>query len=125
MTAGRTTQTMKPMTAAKKLGIYLPATPESFREAGEITRSELARLMTSPPEWLVRLREAGPHPREVVASRLRVSIAGLARAGVTEALTTEQIEDLRQEPPVWLVQERETFARVQADEEQAAHRRKA
>ncbi|WP_086810103.1 DUF5997 family protein, partial [Streptomyces reticuliscabiei] len=59
-----------------------------------------------PPEWLRDLRRDGPHPRPVVAAKLSVSIAGLARGGVTEALTTEQIEALKQEAPEWLRHER-------------------
>ncbi len=46
-------QAMKPATAAKKLGIYLPATPEEFR-AGGITREELA----DPEAGAALLREA-------------------------------------------------------------------
>jgi hypothetical protein len=100
-----TTQTMKPATAAKKLGVYLPATPAGFQE-GVVSRAELKALQTDPPEWLVELRRSGPHPRPVVAAKLGVSITGLARGGVTEALTTEQIEALKQDQPQWLVQER-------------------
>jgi hypothetical protein len=110
-------QTMKPMTAAKKLGIHCPAAPASFREAASISRSELARLMSDPPEWLVELRRTGPHPREVVAARLGVSIAGLVRGGAGDALLTSQIEQLRQDPPAWLVRERANLARVRAEEE--------
>ncbi|WP_435137114.1 DUF5997 family protein [Actinacidiphila sp. bgisy144] len=105
MTSQQTTQTMKPATAAKKLGVYLPATPAGFQE-GVVSRAELKALQTDPPEWLVELRRRGPHPRPVVAAKLGVSITGLARGGVTEALTTEQIEALKQDRPEWLVQER-------------------
>ena len=107
---------MKPATAAKKLGVYLPATPEEFR-AGGITREELGELQQNPPEWLTQLRRHGPHPRPVVAGRLGVSISGLARGGIEDALTTEQIDALRQDPPPWLVAERVTHARVLAEEE--------
>lgn len=107
---------MKPATAAKKLGVHLPATPEEFR-AGGITREELAQMQQNPPEWLTELRRKGPHPRPVVAGRLGVSISGLARGGVDEALTTEQIDALRHDPPAWLLAERATFARVKAEEE--------
>ncbi len=112
---------MKPATAAKKLGIYLPATPEEFR-AGGITREQLADLETNPPEWLVHLRRHGPHPRPVVAGRLGVSISGLARGGVEDALTSEQIDALRADPPAWLVAERETHAKVREEEERLAQR---
>jgi hypothetical protein len=114
MTSHQSTQTMKAATAAKKLGVYLPATPEEF-QAGQVTRSELAALMSNPPEWLSELRRTGPHPRPVVAARLGVSIAGLARGGVTEALTTEQIEALREERPEWLEKERATQAEVRKE----------
>jgi len=113
---------MKPVTAAKKLGIHLPAAPESFREASAVTRSELAALMSTPPEWLRELRENGPHPREVVASRLGVSIAGLVRGGVTEPLLTAEIVELGQQPPAWLVRERATHADVTAEEDRVAAR---
>lgn len=102
-------QLLKPINAAKRLGIYLPATPPEFQAQG-ITRGELAALEADPPEWLVELRRNGPHPRPVVAGRLGVSISGLARAGVTEALTTAQIDALRADPQPWLVAERERAA---------------
>ncbi|WP_435612484.1 DUF5997 family protein [Streptomyces sp. bgisy159] len=134
MKSHQSAQTMKPATAAKKLGVYLPATPAEFQE-GVVSRAELNELQANPPEWLRELRQNGPHPRPVVASKLGVSIAGLARGGVTEALTTEQIEAVRSEMPEWLVKERATQAEVRkeaarlkrrdaerdAEEEQPAH----
>ncbi|MCF3175323.1 hypothetical protein IPZ61_18610 [Streptomyces sioyaensis] len=114
MTSHQTTQTMKPATAAKKLGVYLEATPAEFQE-GVISRSELNALQADPPEWLVELRRNGPHPRPVVAAKLGVSISGLARGGITEPLTTEQIETLKQELPEWLQKERATQAEVRKE----------
>ncbi|WP_431781941.1 DUF5997 family protein [Streptomyces chumphonensis] len=114
MTAHRKTQTMKPATAAKKLGVYLDATPAEFRD-GVVSRDELNALQADPPAWLRELRRDGPHPRPVVAARLGVSISGLARGGVTEALTSEQIEALKQEDPEWLRKERATQADVRAE----------
>ncbi|GAA0495433.1 DUF5997 family protein [Streptomyces olivaceiscleroticus] len=108
------TQTMKPATAAKKLGVYLEATPAEFRE-GVVSRTELNALQSDPPEWLRELRRNGPHPRPVVASKLGVSISGLARGGVTEALTTEQIDALKAENPEWLQKERATQAEVRKE----------
>ncbi len=105
---------MKPATAAKKLGVYLEATPDDFRE-GVVSRAELNALQADPPQWLRDLRRDGPHPRPVVAAKLGVSIAGLGRAGVTEALTTEQIETLKQERPEWLERERATQAEVRRE----------
>ena len=110
----QSTQTMKPATAAKKLGVYLEATPAEFRE-GDVSRAELDRLQAAPPEWLRELRADGPHPRPVVAEKLGVSIAGLARGGVTDALTTEQIDALKQEQPEWLQKERATQAEVRKE----------
>jgi hypothetical protein len=107
-------QTMKAATAAKKLGIYLPAAPEEFRER-EVSRTELAELTAAPPAWLTTLRADGPHPREVVAQKLGVSISGLARSGVDQALTTVEIRELLAAPPAWLVQERATQAAVHAE----------
>ncbi|MGI3202361.1 DUF5997 family protein [Streptomyces sp. GLT-R25] len=114
MTSHQNTQTMKPATAAKKLGVYLEATPTEFQE-GVVSRSELTALQADPPQWLQDLRRDGPHPRPVVASKLGVSIAGLARGGVTEALTTEQIEALKAEGPEWLQKERATQAEVRKE----------
>ncbi|WP_454043076.1 DUF5997 family protein [Cellulosimicrobium sp. Marseille-Q8652] len=119
MSPKHSAQSMKPATAAKKLGVYLPATPEEFR-AKEITRAELEELEKNPPEWLADLRRHGPHPRPVVAGRLGVSISGLTRGGLTEPLTTEQIDELRQDPPAWLAQEREVLKKVRAEEERLA-----
>ncbi|MER7480664.1 DUF5997 family protein [Streptomyces sp. NPDC126510] len=116
MTSHQSTQTMKPATAAKKLGVYLEATPAEFRE-GVVSRAELNELQANPPQWLQDLRRNGPHPRPVVAAKLGVSIAGLARAGVTEPLTTEQIEALKQEGPEWLERERTTQAEVRKETE--------
>ena len=104
-------QTMKPATAAQKLGVYLPATPESFR-AEPVSRQQLNQWIADPPEWLVELRKTGPHPRPVVAHKLGVSNAGLARGEVTEPLTTDEISALLHKRPAWLVRERATHAEV-------------
>ncbi|MHC5905508.1 DUF5997 family protein [Streptomyces sp. S6] len=114
MKSHQTAQTLKPATAAKKLGVYLPATPAEFKE-GVVSRAELTELQENPPQWLRELRLTGPHPRPVVAARLGVSIAGLARGGVTEALTTAEIEALREESPEWLEKERATQAEVRKE----------
>jgi hypothetical protein len=114
MTSQKTPQTMKPATAAKKLGVYLEATPAEFQE-GAVSRDELDALQADPPEWLRDLRRDGPHPRPVVAAKLGVSIAGLARGGVTEALTTAQIDAIKEEQPDWLRQERTTQAEVRRE----------
>ncbi|MGA5063870.1 DUF5997 family protein [Streptomyces exfoliatus] len=114
MTSHQSTQTMKPATAAKKLGVYLEATPAEFQE-GVVSRTELNELQSNPPAWLQELRKNGPHPRPVVAQKLGVSIAGLARGGITEPLTTEQIEALKQELPEWLQKERATQAEVRKE----------
>jgi hypothetical protein len=106
---------MKPATAAKKLDVYLPATPPEFQE-NAITRSELAALAADPPQWLKDLRKNGPHPKNLVAAKLGVSIAGLARGGVTEALTTEQINALLEDKPEWLIAERESYQTVLREE---------
>lgn len=102
---------MKPATAAKKLGIYLPATPADFQE-GEVTRSQFLELQSNPPEWLVTLRLNGPHPRPVVAQKLGISTSGLARAGAPDVLTTAEIKALLEQKPEWLVVERATQAAV-------------
>ncbi|GAA2813160.1 DUF5997 family protein [Kitasatospora aburaviensis] len=110
----KTTQTMKPATAAKKLGIYLNAAPAEFQE-GVVSREELNALQAEPPAWLTDLRRNGPHPRPVVAAKLGVSVSGLARGGVTEALTTAQIDALKEENPSWLERERTVQAEVRKE----------
>jgi hypothetical protein len=115
MSQERSPQTMKPATAAQKLGIYLPAAPKEFQN-GAVTRAQLNELLATPPEWLVALRLAGPHPRQIVASKLGVSASGLARGGVTEPLTTAEIQELLRTPPAWLVRERATQAGVREEQ---------
>lgn len=105
---------MKPATAASKLGVYLPATPEEFQRS-MITRAELDQLRADPPAWLSQLRRNGPFPRDIVAQKLGVSRSGLARAGVVEALDADQIGTLIADPPDWLVHERETYRKVAAE----------
>jgi hypothetical protein len=114
MTSQKTPQTMKPATAAKKLGVYLEATPAEFQE-GVVSRDELNALQAEPPEWLRELRRNGPHPRPVIAAKLGISISGLARGGITDPLTTEQIDALKAEGPDWLQRERETQAEVRKE----------
>ena len=104
-------QSMKPATAAKKLDVYLPATPAEFQE-NAITRAELAALQADPPHWLKDLRKNGPHPKNLVAAKLGISIAGLTRGDVEKALTTEQIDALLEEKPDWLIIERESYQQV-------------
>lgn len=115
----KTPQNMKPATAAKKLGIYLPAAPAEFQE-GSVTRAQFDELLANPPQWLQDLRANGPHPRPVVAHKLNVSISGLARAEITEALTTAQIETLLADRPTWLQEERASLAAVRAEDQRVS-----
>ncbi|GIH14246.1 DUF5997 family protein [Rugosimonospora africana] len=115
-------QVMKPSTAAEKLDVYLPAMPREFQER-LISREELDELQRNPPQWLVDLRRNGPHPRNVVAARLRISNSGLARGGITEPLTTAQIAALVADPPEWLARERETHAEVLREQRRLRERR--
>lgn len=108
-------QSMKPATAAKKLDVYLPATPAEFQQ-NPITRAELAALQADPPQWLTDLRKNGPHPKNLVAAKLGITISGLARGGVTEALTTDEIKALLEDQPEWLTAERENFQNVLTEE---------
>ncbi|MGW5052761.1 DUF5997 family protein [Actinokineospora sp. NPDC004072] len=119
MTSRKTPQMMKPATAAKKLGVYLAATPAEFRE-GVVSRDELNALQADPPQWLRELRRNGPHPRPVIAAKLRISIGGLARGGITDPLTTDQIEQLKADNPEWLQRERATQAEVRKEAERLA-----
>ena len=107
-------QSMKPATAAKKLGVFLPATPAEFRE-GDVTRQEFNELVANPPPWLVDLRTNGPHSKHEVARKLGISTSGLARAGIDEALTTAQIKALLEDQPEWLRLERATQAEVRSE----------
>lgn len=111
----KTPQTMKPATAAKKLGILLSAAPAEFQE-GVVSRDELNALQADPPAWLADLRREGPHPRQVVAAKLRVSASGLVRGGVDRPLTTAEIEALKAENPEWLGREQATLTKVRQEE---------
>lgn len=100
---------MKPQTAAKKLGIYLPATPESFQQSA-LTHDEFNELQHTPPEWLQELRRTGPHPRPVVAQKLGITIAALKRNDMDKPLTTEEIKALLEHQPEWLRKARTALA---------------
>lgn len=102
-------QLLKPENAAKKLSIYLPATPDEFQTT-PVSRDELKALNDDPPEWLQTLRRDGPHPRSEVARRLGISNSGLARAGQPDVMTTTEIKQLLVEMPAWLVEERARLA---------------
>ncbi len=115
---------MKPATAAKKLGIYLPATPPQFQD-GEITRSEFLELQANPPEWLAELRRTGPHPKQVVAQKLGISVSGLTRAGAPSSMTTVEIKELLELKPEWLVVERATQAAVHEENARIKFERRA
>ena len=108
-------QTMKPQTAAKKLGVLLSETPADFQE-GVVSRTELNALQTEPPEWLATLRRNGPHTRQETARRLGISNSGLTRGGVGEHLTTDEIKAVIDEMPAWLEAERGIFAQVRAED---------
>lgn len=100
---------MKPVTAAKKLGIYLPATPQEFQD-GAVTHAELHDLQDNPPQWLQELRLSGPHPRPEVARKLGISVTALKSAGVDQAMTTDEIRALLDDQPEWLQKARATLA---------------
>ncbi|MBP2190119.1 DUF5997 family protein [Nocardia goodfellowii] len=114
MSQEKNSQTMKPLTAANKLGIYLPATPEEFRNSS-FTRAQLEALRADPPEWLTELRRTGPFPRDISARKLGISNSGLQRAEVSDALTADEIESLLADPPEWLVRERANFVAVREE----------
>ncbi|MDA0633089.1 DUF5997 family protein [Nonomuraea sp. MCN248] len=117
----KTPQTMKPATAAKKLGILLSATPAEFQE-GVVSRSELNALQAEPPTWLAELRRNGPHPKQVVAAKLGVSISGLLRNGITGPLTTAEIDELKARSPAWLEHERSVQAEVRKETQRLKQR---
>ena len=100
---------MKPVTAAKKLGIYLPATPQEFQD-GAVTHAELRELQDNPPQWLQELRLNGPHPRPEVARKLGISVTALKDSGASQAMTTDEIRTLLEHQPEWLQKARATLA---------------
>ena len=51
-----------------------------------------------------------------MAAKLGVTIAGLARGGVTDALTTDAITALLEDKPEWLIAERENYQNVLIEE---------
>jgi hypothetical protein len=70
------------------------------------------RMLADPPGWLTDLRKHGPHPKNLVAAKLGVSVSGLTRGGITEALTTDAINALLEDKPEWLIAERESYQNV-------------
>lgn len=122
--SAKKTQTMKATTAAKKLGVYLPATPPEFQE-GEVSREDFDEWSVNPPEWLVALRKDGPHPRPVVAAKLGISISGLTRSDADLPYTTAEIKSLLEAPPAWLVAERAVQAEVREEIARVKNEKKA
>ncbi|MGP9724575.1 DUF5997 family protein [Corynebacterium sp. AOP40-9SA-29] len=100
---------MKPQTAAKKLNIYLPATPETFQE-GTLGHDEFVALQNNPPEWLQDLRREGPHPRPEVARKLGITITALKANDMDKPLTTADIKALLENQPDWLRSARSSLA---------------
>lgn len=104
---------MRPQTAAKKLGIYLPATPAQFQD-NAVTHAELRDLQNNPPEWLAQLRREGPHPRPIVAQKLGISVTSLKKNDMDRPLTTAEIKQLLDNQPEWLQAARASFAQERA-----------
>ena len=100
---------MKPATAAKKLGLYLPATPQEFQD-GAVTHAQLRELQENPPQWLVDLRRNGPHPRPEVARKLGISITALKNNDMDKPLTSTEIKELLSNQPAWLSEARRIHA---------------
>ncbi|OFT88590.1 DUF5997 family protein [Corynebacterium sp. HMSC28B08] len=100
---------MKPMTAAKKLGIYLPAAPEEFQNS-PLSHEDFVSYQINPPEWLQELRREGPHPRPEVARRLGITITALKNNQMDKPLTTTEIKAMLEDQPDWLRQARLSLA---------------
>lgn len=100
---------MKPITAAKKLGIYLPAAPQEFQDT-PLTHEQFVGLQKNPPEWLQDLRLTGPHPRPEVARKLGITITSLKNNDMDKPLTTQEIKELLQNQPDWLRHARKSLA---------------
>lgn len=109
---------MRPQTAAKKLGIYLPATPEEFQQ-NAVTHAELRELQENPPEWLAALRREGPHPRPVVAQKLGISVTALKKNEMDRPLTTTEIKELLENQPEWLREARTALAKSREESSRA------
>lgn len=107
---------MKPQTAAKKLGLFLPATPEEFQN-NALTHWEFKALQENPPEWLQTLRREGPHPRPVVAQKLGITIVALKKNDIDKPLTTAEIKALLENQPEWLRAARTQMAEGRATAE--------
>lgn len=106
---------MKPLTAAKKLGIYLPAAPQDFQDH-PLTHEEFVAHQTNPPEWLQILRREGPHPRPEVARKLGITITALKKNGMDKPLTTAEIKVLLENQPDWLREARLSLAKQREDQ---------
>lgn len=100
---------MRAQTAAKKLGIYLPAAPAEFQESA-VTHAQLRDLQDNPPEWLAKLRREGPHPRPVVAQKLGISVTALKKNDLDKPLNTAEIKELLADQPEWLRKARTALA---------------
>ncbi|WP_420100126.1 DUF5997 family protein [Corynebacterium sp.] len=100
---------MKAQTAAKKLNIYLPATPQEFQESS-VSHDEFVALQNDPPQWLQDLRREGPHPRPEVARKLGITITALKANDMDTPLTTAEIKALLENQPDWLRSARSSLA---------------
>lgn len=105
---------MRPQTAAKKLGIYLPAAPQEFQD-GAITHAELRDLHTNPPEWLAELRRTGPYPRPIVAQKLGISVTALKKNDMDKPLNAAEVKELLENQPDWLRAARTAHADSRAE----------
>lgn len=114
---------MKPLTAAKKLGIHLPAAPQEFQDT-PLTHEAFVELQNNPPEWMETLRREGPHPRPEVARKLGITITALKKHDMDEALTTAQIKELLENQPSWLRESRKQLAE-ERERQQEAQEKKA
>ncbi|MGP5081045.1 DUF5997 family protein [Corynebacterium variabile] len=106
---------MKPQTAAKKLNIYLPATPSEFQET-PLTHDKFVALQADPPEWLQTLRREGPFPRPEVARKLGITITALKANDADQPLTATEIKALLQDQPEWLRTARTALATRRTEE---------
>lgn len=108
---------MKPATAAKKLAVYLPATPQEFQDSA-LSHEQFVELQKNPPEWLQTLRREGPHPRPEVARKLGISITSLKNNDMDKPLTTAEIKALLEKQPEWL---REARHKLASEREETGH----
>ena len=122
MSKPKKSQVMKPATAALKLDVYLPATPQEFQEGWCPARSStncsaIRRSGSSTCAATVPIPATSSRPG------CGCRTAGSPVAASPTPLTTAQIAALVADPPEWLIRERETHAETRREQQRLRERR--